>query len=244
MSDTMARQRNPDGKPPLNTPFRDLKKLVRPVAPVVPAKAAVATPPPVETPIDETELFRSAVAGAVPIPPDERNTVIATLPTAWPAPAGSEEAEALATLSDVVSGAGAFDISDGDEYLEGRVAGLDPRVVERLRRGEFAPQAHLDLHGLTAEGAQAAVRKFILRALRAGHRCVLLIHGRGRNSPDQRPVLKEGLRQWLTRGELARVVLAFSTARPCDGGAGAMYVLLRRERRPRKPFHVLAGAKS
>ena len=77
-----------------------------------------------------------------------------------------------------------------------------------------------------------------------GRRCVLIVHGRGRNSPDQRPVLKDAVKLWLTRGELGRRVLAFSTARSYDGGSGAMYVLLRRERRKKAPFRTLSGAKS
>jgi DNA-nicking Smr family endonuclease len=146
-------------------------------------------------------------------------------------------------LSDLVSGSGRFDVSDTDEHLEGAVNGLDSRLVRKLRAGEFAQQAHLDLHGMTAEEAKLAVRQFLLRALRAGHRCVLLIHGRGHNSPDRRSVLKESLKSWLTRGELAQIVLAFSTARACDGGAGATYVLLRRQRRPKRPFTTYEGAK-
>jgi DNA-nicking Smr family endonuclease len=73
---------------------------------------------------------------------------------------------------------------------------------------------------------------------------VLLIHGRGRNSPGQVPVLKDRLKMWLTRSKLAKIILAFSTARQHDGGPGALYVLLRRERdRKRLPVIVLEGAK-
>jgi DNA-nicking Smr family endonuclease len=57
---------------------------------------------------------------------------------------------------------------------------------------------------------------------------VLIIHGRGRRSKDQIPVLKERLKVWLSRGRVGRGVLAFCTARPADGGAGALYVLLRK----------------
>ena len=72
----------------------------------------------------------------------------------------------------------------------------------------------------------------LLEQLPGGHRCVLIVHGRGHNSKDHTPVLKERLKSWLARGAAARkVVLAFTTARPCDGGAGALYVLLRRDRR-------------
>ena len=165
-----------------------------------------------------------------------------------PRPAGaarrpvSEEAEALALLSDLIAGSARFDIADTREYVEGAIVGLDPRLVRRLRRGDFAWQDHLDLHGMTAEAARAVVDRFLVDAVRAGLRCVLIVHGRGLNSKDQTPVLKERLKVWLARGRPARVVLAFTTARPCDGGAGALYVLLRRDR-TRRPIEVTEGAK-
>ena len=154
----------------------------------------------------------------------------------------SEEAEALAALSDLVAGVAHFDITDTREYVEGVVVGLDPRVARRLRRGDFAWQAHIDLHGLTAAEARETVDRFILESFRAGRRCVLLVHGRGLNSKDRTPVLKERLKGWLAHGRIAKVVLAFTTARPHDGGAGALYVLLRRDRSAR-PIRVIEGAK-
>jgi DNA-nicking Smr family endonuclease len=193
---------------------------------------------------DDALSFEDAMRGVVPLGAGDRSRID------QPAPAGedvprpvSDEVEALAVLADLVSGTGPFDITDTDEYIEGRVVGLDPRVVRRLRGGDFAYQAHLDLHHMTAEEARPAVEHFLSEAHRKGHRCVLIIHGRGRNSKDQIPVLKERLKTWLGRGALARHVLAFTTARACDGGAGALYVLLRRERRRRAPFVVTDGAK-
>lgn len=165
-----------------------------------------------------------------------------------PAPAAngrppiSDEAEALAALSDLVKGTTRFDISDTREYVEGTIVGLDPRVVRRLRRGDFSWQAYVDLHGMTAEPARQAVERFLTTSVRAGHRCVLIVHGRGHNSKDQTPVLKERLKSWLARGALGRIVLAFTSARACDGGAGALYVLLRRDR-DRRPMRVIEGAK-
>lgn len=230
-----------------NNPFRDLAKRLGPLpsAPpsrprVAPAPRSSAPAPPIE---DETALFRDAVRGIVPLPRDDRAGRAAPAPRGARFARGEEEA-ALAELSDLVNGIAAFDVSDTDEHVEGMVVGLDPRVLRRLRAGELAYQAHVDLHGLTADEAKQEVTAFVRRAMTAGHRCVLVVHGRGRNSPDQRPVLKDGLKRWLTRGELGRRVLAFSSARPYDGGSGAMYVLLRRERRDKKPFHTLDGAKS
>jgi DNA-nicking Smr family endonuclease len=146
-------------------------------------------------------------------------------------------------LYDLVAGRAGFDITDTDEYVEGTVTGLDIRLVRKLRTGEFSRQAALDLHGMTSDAAQLEVENFIFGAVRMGLRCVLIVHGRGRNSPGQIPVLKDRLQQWLTRAKLARLVLAFATARPHDGGPGAMYVLLRRERGRKMPLVVLEGAK-
>jgi DNA-nicking Smr family endonuclease len=101
----------------------------------------------------------------------------------------------------------------------------------------------LDLHRLSAAAARAEVQAFVVAAYGAGHRCVLIIHGRGHNSRDQVPVLKEHLKGWLAQGRVGRQVLAFTSARPADGGTGAVYVLLRRRRGPREPIEVYEGAK-
>ena len=168
--------------------------------------------------------------------------VVAPAPVVSPRRPVSEEAEALAALADLVSGEADFDVTDTREYIEGTVVGLDARIVRRLRRGDFARQAHIDLHGLVTEEARAAVDRFLAEAARAGHRCLLIVHGRGLNSKDHTPVLKERLKTWLSRGRAAHLVLAFTTARPHDGGAGALYVLLRRDRR-RRAIRVTEGAK-
>jgi DNA-nicking Smr family endonuclease len=154
-----------------------------------------------------------------------------------------EDAEALAVLSDLVTGNGVFDISDSSEYVEGAVIGLDPRILRRLRRGEFAYQAMLDLHGMSAAAARGEVERFVLGAIAAGHRGVLIVHGRGRNSKDNVPILKERLKSWLARGRIGRSILAFTSARPTDGGTGALYVLLRRRRGAKEPIQVYEGAK-
>jgi DNA-nicking Smr family endonuclease len=224
-----ARERSPRALNALNTPFAGLGKRLRP-APPRPAPRA-----------EEPDLFAHAMEGVVPLP-RERARVEAPAPAGAVRPPVSEEAEALAALSDLASGATRFDVTDTREYVEGAVVGLDPRVLRRLRRGDFAWQGHLDLHGMTSETARVAVDRFLVQSVALGHRCVLIVHGRGRNSKDQTPVLKERMKSWLARGRAARIVLGFTTARPCDGGAGALYVLLRRDRR-RRPIRVTEGAK-
>jgi DNA-nicking Smr family endonuclease len=143
-------------------------------------------------------------------------------------PRTDEDAEVLAQLSELVAGEAPFDLSDSDEFIEGHLPALDPRLLRKLRAGEIALQGHVDLHGLTREEAKGALERFLLAARHDGKRCVLVVHGRGLHSRDQIPVLKASVQLWLTRGRIARWVLAFSTARPHDGGSGAVYVLLRR----------------
>jgi DNA-nicking Smr family endonuclease len=241
----MARRREPPQRPSTVVPerwkprpFAELRRHVRARAAASPPPAAPTVPPVA----DGSALFARAMADVVPLAPEARARVDRPPPAAPPRPRVSEEAEALAALSDLVAGVARFDVTETREYVEGMVVGLDPRLVRRLRRGDFAWQAHLDLHGLTAAAARAEVEGFLLRAVRAGYRCVLIVHGRGLNSKDRTPVLKERLKGWLSHGTLARSVLAFASARPCDGGAGALYVLLRRDRR-RRAIQVREGAK-
>lgn len=124
-----------------------------------------------------------------------------------------------------------FALYASDEYIEGHVVGLDELVFNRLKAGQFSPEAHLDLHGLNAQQAWEALREFMRQAWFKGLRCVLLVPGRGLNSPLGQPVLRGRLPQWLTQEPFRRVVLAFCTARPHDGGAGGIYALLRRSRK-------------
>ncbi|MBN1635780.1 MAG: Smr/MutS family protein [Deltaproteobacteria bacterium] len=134
-------------------------------------------------------------------------------------------------LNDLVRGTRPFDISSSGEYLEGHVTPIDSQTTQKLKAGKFTIQDHLDLHGFSREEAQFALDSFLQNAHALGQRCVLVIHGRGLKS-SQGPVLKTQIAQRLTTGKLSHLVLAFCSARPCDGGTGALYVLLRK--RPRK----------
>jgi DNA-nicking Smr family endonuclease len=216
-------------KKPFNDAFSRLKALSPPPAERRPRPApppAPAPPPPAREP-SERELFESAMSGVRPL---ERGPglVAARPPRAAPEAFWDPELEAIDELRALVSGDAPFDLADSDEFIEGKVAGLDPNVVRKLRKGEFAVQGHVDLHGLTREEAKSALDRFLRGARGAGKRCVLVVHGRGLHSKDQLPVLKEALRTWLSTARFGRHVLAFATARPVDGGAGAIYVLLRR----------------
>jgi DNA-nicking Smr family endonuclease len=240
---------------PFHAPFRSLAKQIdrAPALPPPasrngttderpPRKGSMASSPTVDAAGDDASSFLSAMADVRPLGSSGRVDA--------PAPAAGvrresvdEDAEALAALSDLVASGSGFDWSDSREYVEGAVVGLDARIVKRLRRGEFSYQATLDLHGMTAAAARVAVESFIAAAVRDGHRTVLIVHGRGRNSRDQIPVLKAQVGRWLGSGRIGRSVLAFTSARPGDGGTGAVYVLLRRRRGVREPIDVLEGAK-
>ena len=93
----------------------------------------------------------------------------------------------------------------------------------RLRRGQYAVQDEVDLHGLTADEAREALAEFINEAGAYGLRCVRVIHGKGLRSGPGGPVIKRRIGRWLRR---RNDVLAFCSARPAHGGTGALYVLL------------------
>jgi DNA-nicking Smr family endonuclease len=107
-------------------------------------------------------------------------------------------------------------------------AGVDRRTAERVRRGRYPVEARLDLHGMTQDEAHRALLGFIAAARAGGRRCVLVITGHGRLSGG---VLKVAAPRWLAEPSLRDHVLALAAARPQHGGAGALYVLLRRARR-------------
>jgi DNA-nicking Smr family endonuclease len=214
-------------KKPFNDAFAKLKDraAARP-APARPPPPPTAPPAPPREATEE-ELWSSAISGARPV---ERgpDTVAPRPPRGAPERFWHPDLEAVDELRALVSGEAPFDLSDGDEFIEGRVAGVSHDIVRKLRRGEFAVQGHVDLHGLTRDEAKREVEGFLRSSRNAGKRCVLVVHGRGLHSKDQLPVLKDALRTWLSTARFSRHVLAFATARPADGGAGALYVLLRR----------------
>lgn len=215
---------------PFNNPFGGVKLKPKQAEPsrapaASPAKAAPGKkPPPGDA--DEAALFLQAVGEVAPV---RRGPKVSAPPPPDldPRRLPDEAGEVVAHLAELVAGEATFDLVDSDEYVEGALGSLDPRVLQRLRGGEYARQAHLDLHRMDRDQARAAVERFVADARHRRLRCVLIVHGRGLHSKDNLPVLKHSLQTWLTRGRLARHVLAFTSARPHDGGAGAVYVLLR-----------------
>lgn len=119
-----------------------------------------------------------------------------------------------------------FDIDRLDERVEGLAPGVDHGLLRKLRNGEIARDARVDLHGLDEASARRRVHEALLETRRRGGRCVLVIHGRGSHSPGG-AVLKEALIDWLAEPPVGSDVLAFASAMGGDGGVGATYVLLR-----------------
>lgn len=183
------------------------------VPPVAPADKACEV-------LDEADAFAQATRDVTRIPPASRVR-----------PAASPRFDRIASgkrneLEEMARAAG-FDVAFHDHYVRGRADGVSRETLSTLEKGGFAVAAHLDLHGMVLEDAQAAVDAFLREQQRRGHRCVLIVTGKGKNSRGQQGVLREKVPEWLARGPSARRVLAFVSARACDGGVGALYVLMR-----------------
>jgi len=133
--------------------------------------------------------------------------------------------EALKAVEEVVRGLRPVNLPDTQEYVEWISRDYKGDIPKRLHKGHFSVQDSLDLHGLIVEEAESEVNDFIKESLKKRYRCVKIIHGRGLRSPKG-PVLKEALIRWLSV-RYRKNVIAFASARQCDGGLGALYVLLR-----------------
>lgn len=216
-----------------NSPFDKLKgfkpKPKPAPAPPPPKPAPKAVPPEAQ---DEEGLFAHAMGGVKKLDGSVsgRQVVAKGAPPAPPVPV-DPDGEGRSRLQDLISGKVEFDLEYTDEYVQGFVVGMDQKIFRQLKAGQYSPEAHLDMHGLNAEQAQLATLAFMREQYHLGKRCVLLVPGRGINSPGGMSILKEEVKSWLTRDPLKRVVLAFCTAQPRHGGAGALYVLLRQRKK-------------
>ncbi|MEZ7835812.1 MAG: Smr/MutS family protein, partial [Burkholderiaceae bacterium] len=120
-----------------------------------------------------------------------------------------------------------FDVTsllETDEALSYRRNGIGDDVLRKLRGGYWSLQGQVDLHGLRSDQAREALSAFLRKAVMNDWRCVRVIHGKGLGSPGKTPVLKLKAQRWLVQ---KKEVLAFVQARGCDGGAGALMVLLQ-----------------
>jgi DNA-nicking Smr family endonuclease len=186
----------------------------------------------------DENLFQTAMADVEPIMREPASSDGGGVSVARVVEQDPED-EALSRLKDLVRGGEGFIISDTAEYIEGIGYGVNPDVARRLHQGDFSIQAHLDLHGLVAADAKEAFEQFLKEASLSGKKAVLVVHGRGLSSPTE-PVLKAKVKEWLTTGPWRKWVIAFTSARACDGGTGATYILLRQRpatKRLRRKHH-------
>lgn len=217
---------------PFNPAFRDLKQLKKRVDKPVRVLKKEASPAEKKNASlsEEERLFFEAMTDVTPISREKERIVKSPDKDSLRPPHAhrNEDLEVMAHLSDLISGAAEMDITLSDEFMEGCVKGFDKRLMDKLRNGLFPIQDYVDLHRLTQDKAELRLRDFLLNSHARGLRCVLVVHGKGLNSENHIPVLKQRLPSWLSRGPLKKVILAFSTARPYDGGTGAIYILLKR----------------
>jgi len=210
-----------------NPAFKNLKKIVKEAATKQPDKPVEKKPEKDE--IDENLMFNEAMSGVIPVSADKGEKIAPSGKTKKPGHSLSDDDnEAITHLHNLVAGSIDMDFTFSDEYIDGSISGVSRNIMRKLKRGKLPIQAHIDLHGLTKTDAEAVVRRFLINSHQRGLRCVLIVHGRGLNSRDSIPVLKERLPVWLNRGPARKIVMAFSSAQPYDGGTGAIYVLLRK----------------
>jgi len=202
----------------------DLKKVKAEIEAQAAREAAAAAQRALEAKRKEAQrnLFQAAI-GKVERLPDRG---LANLTPKPPAPIPiqhqrDEEAAYQEAISDEVD---VTTLLETDEHLSFRRPGVGADVTQKLRKGKWAIQKQIDLHGLRSDEARETLTTFIREAHKQGIRCVRVVHGKGLGSPGKAPVLKEKVHRWLVQ---KTEVVAFVQAQPAQGGAGALVVLLQ-----------------
>jgi DNA-nicking Smr family endonuclease len=178
---------------------------------------------------EERALFRHAMRGVRRLDAGNRH---ASRPRKPGARARFARAERHAVLQESMGVISPLDpVQETGDALLFRRAGTSEQVFRRLRSGLYRVDAEIDLHGLTATQAEAALRDFLAECLHEAAHVVRVIHGKGLRSGNRGPVLKQVANAFLQR---VGAVLAFASAREVDGGSGALLVLLNAKPRPSK----------
>lgn len=169
---------------------------------------------------DDTQLFRQAVVGVRRLTASPRQLDRGQPPSTRPR---QTEADEKAVMAELLADPEPELLETGDTLLY-RSDGVQDAVMRKLRRGQYHIDGELDLHGYNRVQARLVLTQFLTRCHDRNLRCVRIIHGKGNGSPNSGPVLKTHVASWLRR---RNDVVAYCSARPCDGGTGAVYVLLR-----------------
>lgn len=172
----------------------------------------------------EVKLWRAVLADVTPLP----GRAPPPVDEPPPEPPSAEPVAAAPPMPNPAPRAVPHRPSHAYELSHGHMPNIDRRTSDRLKRGEMAIDGRIDLHGLTQEAAHVALNGFIARSYAMGRRCVLVITGKGRR--EGAGVLRSAVPRWLNEPRLRPAILAFTHARPQDGGEGALYVLLKRQR--------------
>ena len=175
--------------------------------------------------VDELNLFFSAVSDVKTLHGKGRDIIpepISTPPALAPI---------VSPLQGFMDEKLEFAMHANDDYIEAHVLGLDLMTVGKLQARQNHPEAHIDLHGLHSEQAYDNLIAFFRNAYHRGLRTLLVVTGKGNNSINGTPVLRTKAQEWFTQDPFRRVILAFCTAKIEDGGSGALYVLIRKQKK-------------
>jgi len=202
-----------------NRPFVKLKKKIasRPQAPPPPPPQKIAT---------EEDTFNDAMNGVHAIK-EFRVLPCSNIHRLPPSSnrRADPDGDALAILTQIARGDEPINLSDTQEYVEWTNPDSKIDITEKLHAGRFSVQTMLDLHGATMDEVNSELDAFLENSFKRGWQCLKIIHGRGLRSVKG-PVLKNAVVKRLS-GRYRNRVIAFVSARQCDGGLGALYVLLR-----------------
>lgn len=202
-------------------PFEDLKKIIEGKGMKISCKPPAAKK---EEPVTDEKLFADAMKEVREIKEFRNIPLQRRKETALSGKISSDN-EAIKTLEEIIAGKRSIHLPDTQEYVEWKNRDYRGVNIKKLHEGKFSVQDCLDLHDMTIEEAEGEVAYFIKDSLIKGHHCIKIIHGRGLRSPKG-PVLKNSLLKWLS-GRYRKFIIAFVTARQCDGGLGALYILLK-----------------
>ena len=171
---------------------------------------------------EDLAAFLAAVDGATPLSRPDRVSFEGPKPSPRPLQRERDEAAVLGELLHAPLAIDDWlDLGGADSFVR---SGLSRTVLRDLRRGRWSIQGHVDLHGMNRHEAHEQVTEFVAESLAAGKRCLRIVHGRGNGSPGREAILRQLVKVWLGR---SKDVMAFCHAPPCDGGDGALWVLLK-----------------
>ena len=172
--------------------------------------------------IANKNLFASSIGAVQPI--SHKPKALAKIKQPEPNPVQQRRDDAAVLRESLSDGFDVESLLDIDDSLSFRRPGIGTDVTKKLRQGIWSIQKQLDLHNMRTDEAREALGAFIRESHKIGIRCVRVVHGKGLGSAGKEPVLKGKVKSWLIQKQ---EVLAFVQAKPAEGGAGALVVLLK-----------------